>query len=137
MTLTIYTDGGSLNNPGKAASSYVIYKDSTLFVQNAILIGIETNNVAEYSALVFALEEVKKIFLSSYKSIKKIFCYSDSLLMVNQLNGLFKIKDGRLKEYVFKIRVLEQELKIPISYTYVPREKNMLTDSLIKQILYS
>ncbi len=137
MSFTIYTDGGSSNNPGKAASSFVIYKKEKILIQRVVLIGTASNNVAEYSALVFALEEMKKIKNNLGEEIDKIFCYADSSLMVNQLNGLFKVKDGKLREFVFKIKVLEQEMGVPISYTYIPREKNVLADSLVKQVLYS
>jgi hypothetical protein len=55
--------------------------------------------------------------------------------MVNQLNGLFKVKNSDIRDFVFKTRCLEQEIKIPIVYKYIPREKNTLADSLVKSVL--
>ena len=57
--------------------------------------------------------------------------------MVNQLNGLYKIKNAVIREFVQKIRSLEQELNVPVTYRYIPREENQLADSLVKKILYS
>ncbi len=140
MALSIYTDGGSLNNPGQAAYAFVIYKDSILITSRAERIGIATNNIAEYTGLIKALEETKKL-LSSIKNleskISSIEVYSDSSLMVNQLNGLFKVKNSKIREFVFKIRSLEGEINLPIIYIHIYREKNQLADSLVKKVLTS
>ena len=133
MNCTIYTDGGSLNNPGQAAYAFVIYFDNKLEFQHSEAIGIATNNIAEYTGLIKALEK-----LLEYKKttkIDKIFVYADSELMVKQVNGLYKVKNGELQTKVFLVRGLEQELGIPITYTHVLREKNKLADSLVKKAL--
>lgn len=138
MFLKIYTDGGALNNPGEAAIAYVIYQDEKLIFKYSQRIGIATNNFAEYQALVKALEKVKELLQqSSYQSVEKIYCYADSSLMVNQLNGLYKVKNADIRMFIIKVRVLEQEIKIPLIYTNIPREKNRLADSLVKQALRS
>ena len=134
MNLTIYTDGGSLNNPGEAASAFVIYKDNVLAHKNAKRLGIATNNEAEYTAMIMALEAVK-IMQSEGDHPTKITVYSDSALMVNQLNGLFKVTKAHIREFIMRIRILEQEVKVPITYIHVLREKNQLADSLVKQAL--
>ena len=54
--------------------------------------------------------------------------------MVNQVKGLFKVKNGRIKEYILIIRGLEQEINLPITYQYVPREENVEADKLVNQI---
>ncbi|OGK24059.1 hypothetical protein A3F58_01375 [Candidatus Roizmanbacteria bacterium RIFCSPHIGHO2_12_FULL_37_9b] len=132
MELKIYTDGGSINNPGPAAIAFVIYQDSHIFHQHSSRIGVNTNNFAEYSALVRALEWVKK---NSLANILNITIFSDSNLMINQLNGLYKVKNAVIREFILKIIILEQEIKTPIFYRYVPREKNRLADSLVKKEL--
>jgi ribonuclease HI len=136
MELRIFTDGGSLNNPGEAACAFVIYKDDTLLVEHGERLGIATNNDAEYTGLIKALEKVKELLTNkTVMTPEKISVFSDSLLMVSQLNGLYKIKHEPIRQYVFKIRVLENDLKIPITFTHVLREKNELADSLVKKAL--
>lgn len=133
MTLQIYTDGGSLNNPGQAAIAYVFYLNGKVLLTHSKRIGVATNNVAEYTALIDALTHVKTII--KQHSIKRIDVFSDSQLMINQLNGLYKVKDAIMREMVMKIRILECDLNIPIKYTHVLREKNETADSLIKKEL--
>lgn len=133
MILNIYTDGGSLNNPGEAAIAYVIYLDQELVSKYSKRIGVASNNIAEYTALHEALQEIKKFI---YKhSIKQIVVHSDSLLMVNQINGLYKVKNTPLHELLMKIRLLERDLPVPIKYTHVMRGKNMVADAMVKREL--
>lgn len=133
MNCTIYTDGGSLNNPGQAAYAFVIYFDDRLEYQIGVPIGIATNNIAEYTGLIKALEKLKEYKRSHV--IDQIFVYADSELMIKQLNGLYKVKNGELQMKVLTIKSLEMELAIPIRYTHVLREKNKLADSLVKKAL--
>ena len=138
MTLQVYTDGGSLNNPGKAASAFVIYKDKTILFKEGKKIGINTNNVAEYQAMIMAWEKI--IALISTRQIAtpdKIEFFADSQLMVNQLLGLYKVKNIELKKLFLKIKDLEKKIKTNFTYTHVLREKNSLADSLVKQAFYS
>ncbi len=136
MIVTIYTDGGSLNNPGQAAYAYVIYKDSSLIASLGERIGIASNNVAEYTGLMRSLEKTLDLIKNNQlQSVEKISVYTDSNLMANQLNGLYKTKNAQLREFVLKIRILENQIAVPISYSHVYREKNRLTDSLVKRVL--
>lgn len=132
MDLKIYTDGGSINNPGPAAIAFVIFQNNHLLHQHSSRIGANTNNFAEYSALVGALEWVKK---NQREGTLNTTVFSDSNLMINQLNGLYKVKNASIREFILKIRILEQEIKMPIFYRYIPREKNRLADSLVKKAL--
>jgi ribonuclease HI len=136
MFLKIYTDGGSLNNPGLAALAFLIFDENNkLLIKKSRPLGIESNNVAEYSAILAALEEVNNQVSAQKIKIEKVICYSDSSLIVNQLNGLFKIKNTKLRDFYFKIKVLEQKINLPIIYQYIPREKNYKADSLVKTTL--
>ncbi len=131
--LKVHTDGGAKGNPGPASIGVVFYINNKKIFQHHSSIGVATNNDAEYQALIFALNEIKKQkekLVNEYK-IEKIDFYSDSNLLVNQVNGLFKIKNGKIKEYVFKIKILEQEINLPIYYHYIPREKNQEADRLV------
>ena len=130
MILKIFTDGGSRGNPGPASIGGVGYLNGKQIFEFKKAIGIATNNDAEYLALIEALENVKSYMLQ----VTRIEFYCDSRLMVNQVNGMFKVKNGKIKEYILKIRGLEQEIKLPISYHYVPREQNIEAYRLVNEV---
>lgn len=147
MKIIIHTDGGARGNPGPAAVGAVIEKDYGLGVnpknRNETIsevcqkIGETTNNVAEYTAVIKALEEVKKFqekFISQSENLE-IHFYLDSTLVVNQLNGLFKIKEPTLRQLIMKVHLLEQEVGGEVRYTYVPREQNKRADLLVNLAL--
>ncbi|MEK7109804.1 MAG: ribonuclease HI family protein, partial [Patescibacteria group bacterium] len=128
MILKVFTDGGSKGNPGPASIGGVGYLNGEKIFDFKKSIGIATNNDAEYQALIHALEIISpksqitnKFKIINFKEINEIKFYSDSRLMVNQVNGLFKVKNGKIKEYIFKIRSLEQEIKLLIIYHLIPR----------------
>ena len=135
MKLSIFTDGGSLNNPGQAAYAFAIYQNNKLIYSEGKTIGVATNNAAEYTALICALEKIKTLTTNSQSPIINITVFSDSQLMVNQVNGLFKVKNAAIREFILKIRVLEQEINQPVIYKHISREKNSFTDSLVKKAL--
>jgi len=142
MVLKIFTDGGSKGNPGPSSIGGIGYLKGKKIFEFKKSIGIATNNDAEYRALIEALEEIRnskfeirnKHEILNFKIIKKIEFFSDSRLMVNQVNGMFKVKNGKIKEYILKIRVLEQEINLPISYYCVPREQNVEADRLVNTV---
>ncbi len=131
MILKVFTDGGSKGNPGPASIGIVFYDQ-----QNKVIfayredIGIETNNTAEYRAVMKAYELILSRLNTQY-SIEKVEWNADSLLVVQQLKGLYKIKQAHIQEYVTAIRAFEKELGLPVSYTHVMREKNKLADALV------
>ncbi|MBU1322965.1 ribonuclease HI family protein, partial [Patescibacteria group bacterium] len=107
MTLNIFTDGGSRGNPGPAAVGIVI-KDAANKIQHSFgqTIGTATNNIAEYQAVAAALQWL----LQQPVKPRTINFFLDSTLVVNQLNGLWKIKDSHLRQKVILIRQLEASL---------------------------
>ena len=133
MILRIYTDGGSKGNPGPSSIGGVFYLDKKQVFNFKKLIGIATNNDAEYLALIEALEKVRSYELGVMR-VTQIQFYSDSRLMVNQVKGFFKVKNGKIKEYIFKIRSLEQEINLPIFYYLVPREQNREANRLVNSV---
>lgn len=142
MILKVFTDGGSKGNPGPSSIGGVGYCDGKKVFEFKKAIGIATNNDAEYQALINALEEIRNSKHetrnnsqnSNFQNIKQVQFYSDSRLMVNQVKGLFKVKNGRIKEYILTIRGLEQEINLPITYGYVPREQNVEADTLVNSV---
>jgi ribonuclease HI len=133
MNLRIQTDGGSKGNPGPAAIGIVIYVDGVETYTFRRDIGIATNNDAEYQALIAALSFVIE-HKGELKNVEKIDCRADSQLVVSQVRGLWKVKEARIREYILKIRNLEGEINLPITYTYVPREQNTVADALVNNV---
>ena len=144
MTFKVFTDGGSRGNPGPAACAFVIYSDAGVlqdkrgkpldFAQGKYL-GVATNNEAEYYGVIEALchPELARPERDRRVSGSKINFYLDSLLVVNQLNGLWKIKEPRLRELLMKVKQLENNRQI--TYTHVPREQNAEADLLVNETL--
>ena len=93
QSLSVYTDGAARGNPGPAAIGYVIYdSDGRVVDKDSRAVGVRTNNQAEYEAFVLALERVVKMGATDVKF------YSDSELLVRQVNGQYRIKDLRLRD---------------------------------------
>lgn len=130
MILKVFTDGGSKGNPGPSSIGGVGYMDEKKIFEFKKSIGIATNNDAEYKALIEAFANI----LEQMPRPSKIEFYSDSRLMVNQVKGLFKVKNGRIREYILKIKGLEQAVGLPITYNYVPREQNVEADLLVNSV---
>ena len=136
----VHTDGGSRGNPGAAAVGIVIdekYPDGKILRVEGYgeCIGIATNNVAEYTAVSVALQHL--IALSSPVETQESLYefYLDSLLVVQQLNGVYKVKDLNLRTFVMIIRGLENDLGGTIRYTAVRREKNRDADLQVNAAL--
>jgi ribonuclease HI len=128
--IVIYTDGGARGNPGPAGIGAVITDaKGTVLKQLSQYIGEQTNNFAEYEALIRALEAVRELFGSSLKNMQ-VSVYMDSELVVRQLNGAYKVKEKTLKEQFARVGQLAATLQ-HISYNHVPREKNAHADELV------
>lgn len=148
MILKISTDGGSKGNPGPSSIGMVFYIDGKRVFTYREDIGIATNNVAEYTAVIRALEKLKYSRQANHREtgcrmrqknenlkipnkILKVEVYSDSRLLVNQVKGLFKVNNARIRELILKIKILEQEIGLSISYHLIPREQNTIADGLV------
>ena len=133
--LIIFTDGGARGNPGPAAVGVIIKNSQgekiTGFGQ---AIGQTTNNVAEYQAVISALICLlgKPEILTGIKNIE---FFLDSTLVVNQLNGKYKIKDPKLKNLIIKVKDLEKKFSQTFFYHFIPRTKNYQADALVNQAL--
>lgn len=133
--LEIFTDGGARGNPGPAAVGYVVKDEKgKVLAEKGEYLGKATNNIAEYQAVVKALEWLKAN-QEIVSDRERINFFIDSQLVVNQLNGLFKVKNAGLRNSVVEVRQLEREVRSPIHYQHVSREKNKEADSLVNQVL--
>ena len=129
MKARLFTDGGSRGNPGPAAYAFVLEAvDGTVLDARGETIGVATNNVAEYSALVAGLERAAEL------GIDELEVVSDSELLVKQMRGEYKVKNRALQELVLDASRLAQKLH-RVSYTAVRREQNELADSLVNEAL--
>lgn len=126
-----YTDGGSRGNPGPAAIGVYI---ETLGQRYGLAIGTATNNDAEYQAIIFAIKKIKQLVGADRCAASAIEIRSDSQLVVNQLNGTFKLKEESLWKYFVDIWNRKQDFA-HVSFVYIPREKNAVADGLVNEAL--
>ncbi len=120
--IEIYTDGGARGNPGPAAYGFVVFQKGKIIYRQNGYIGIATNNVAEYTAVIEAL-----IWLSKKFKDEPLKFFMDSQLVVSQMTGVYKVKNANIRDLLVKVRQLESNFK-SIAVTYIPREKNKEAD---------
>jgi ribonuclease HI len=126
---TLYTDGGSRGNPGPAAAAYVLETDDgTVLEARGEAIGVATNNVAEYRALVAGLEKALE------RGLDEVEVVSDSELLVKQMNGEYRVKNAALVELSLDAARLARQID-RVRYRAVRRTENELADSLVNEAL--
>ena len=129
MKARLSTDGGARGNPGPAAFAYVLESDDgTVLAAHGEAIGVATNNVAEYRALVAGLEKAAEL------GVDELEVVSDSELLVRQMRGEYKVKNEALRELWEEANALERKLG-RVRYTAVRREHNELADRLVNDAL--
>lgn len=133
MKFFINTDGASRGNPGPAAYGYII-KDSKgeILHQEGGVLGKTTNNVAEYTAVVKALEYIAQYY--GKQSPHAVTVMLDSLLVAQQLSGVYKIKSEGLRPLFIQARELMNELG-EVTFTHIPRAQNYIADRLANMAL--
>lgn len=124
--LTINCDGGARGNPGPAASACVVSRDGKIIFSTSKYLGESTNNTAEYEGVLLGFK-----YLVEKKISEDVTFILDSLLVVNQMSGKFKIKNENLISLFKEAQELKSKLAGNILYTYVPREKNKEADKLV------
>ena len=131
MKAKLSTDGGARGNPGPAAYGYVLEaEDGTVLDARGETIGVATNNVAEYRALIAGLEKAVEL------GIDELEVVSDSELLVKQMQGEYRVKNEALRELNDEANFLEQKLG-RVRYKAVRREHNELADKLVNEALDS
>ena len=129
MKARLSTDGGARGNPGPAAYGYVLEaEDGTVLDARGEAIGVATNNVAEYRALVAGLAKAVELELDELEVV------SDSELVVKQMRGEYKVKNAALAELKDEAEWLARRLP-KVVYTAVRREHNELADRLVNEAL--
>jgi ribonuclease HI len=126
---TLYTDGGARGNPGPAAAAYVLEAgDGTVLDARGETIGVATNNVAEYQALVAGLAKALELGVGELEVV------SDSELLVKQMNGEYRVKNAALVELSLQAARLAREIG-RVRYRAVRRTENELADHLVNEAL--
>jgi len=122
---SLYFDGCSKGNPGKAGAGFVIYHDDIEIASGNKYLGRQTNNVAEYSGLILGLQKAFEL------GITMLDVYGDSMLVIKQMSGKYKVNSPSIKPYYEKAK----EIKINATFTHVYRHKNARADNLANQSL--
>jgi ribonuclease HI len=128
--LTIHTDGASRGNPGDAAFAYVIARDGQPPIEEADCLGQMTNNQAEYTALVRALEHALEL-----GAHHRLLVHSDSELMVKQMNGEYRVKNEELRGLYEEACALRKRFEGPVTIRHVRRAQNKRADELCNEAL--
>ena len=129
MKARLWTDGGARGNPGPAAFAYVLEaEDGTVLDARGEAIGVATNNVAEYSALVAGLGRAVEA------GVRELEVRSDSELMVKQMRGEYRVKNRDLQSLFLDASRAAREIG-RVTYTHVRREHNELADRLVNEAL--
>jgi ribonuclease HI len=125
----VYSDGGSRGNPGPSASGFIVMNsDEHVVHEGGMYLGITTNNIAEYQGVRLGLEKAKEM------GAKTVDFRLDSLLVVNQMNGIYNIKNRELWPIHERIVGLVATFD-KVSFTHVKREFNQLADGMVNKIL--
>jgi ribonuclease HI len=132
--LIINTDGGARGNPGPAGIGVVIRDDQNKIIgEHKQYIGEATNNVAEYKALILALQEAFKL-CNLQPQICNLEIRMDSELIVRQMQGRYKIKEPTLKILATEVIKLKSQFK-NVTFHHVPREQNKEADKLVNEAI--
>jgi ribonuclease HI len=125
MTVHAFIDGASRNNPGEAGIGIILKDEKGATLKKEFgYIGKATNNIAEYKALVTCLKTAQAI------PCNKLIVYSDSELMVRQMNGEYRVKDTALKRYFLQAHKMIQSSPFEVEVKHVVRERNREADQL-------
>ena len=129
MPVKLFTDGGARGNPGPAAAAFVLQSDDgTVLDARGDAIGVQTNNVAEYTALLNGLRRATELGVTELEVV------SDSELMVKQMRGEYKIKNAALRALSLEATQLARAVG-SVTYKAVRREHNTLADQLVNDAL--
>jgi len=125
----VYTDGGSRGNPGPSAAGGVIFSsEHKQLAEVSKYLGIQTNNYSEYTSLIITLQKCIEL------NIKNVEVYMDSKLVIEQLNGNWKVKNEPLKILFDTVKELLKSFQ-QISFRHIKREFNKHADSLVNKCL--
>lgn len=126
--VTLMSDGGSRGNPGPAGIGFVIEADSEVICRGGRFLGECTNNVAEYEALIWGLENVLALGHTA------VLVLADSELLIKQINGAYRVKNEGLKPLFVRVLTLRRRFE-SFEARHIPREKNKQADALANEAM--
>lgn len=133
MKLNVFTDGAARGNPGKAGIGIVVKDDSgAILAELNEYIGISTNNNAEYTALLHALNFILK---TETLRCSSVVAYTDSELMARQIRGEYKVKEPGLKLMHQKVILLLRTAPFTFEIRHIPRSRNAEADALANEAI--
>lgn len=133
--IKIYTDGGSRGNPGSAAYGvYITDTQGNKIIGFGKTLGVTTNNVAEYTAVIAAMEWVYN-HRDNFSQQLHINIFMDSLLVCSQVTGKWKVKSESIGNLLVNLREKQKQLQATVTYTHIPREKNQEADRYVNLAL--
>ncbi len=129
-TLHLYSDGGSRGNPGQAAIGCVLFDPlkNTVLREHGETIGIQTNNIAEYKALIAGMQMAREFHPNH------LVCHLDSELVVKQLSGEYRVKMVTFQPLIDEITELQSEFP-SVQFVHIPRHQNVRADALVNKAL--
>lgn len=135
MRFTIHADGGARGNPGPSGAGAMIRDEFGVSVASVSkFLGHQTNNFAEYEAVILAFEALTNLVLSEERETTEVAVKLDSELIVKQMNGLYKVRHPVLKEQ--KARLAEVAAAFgTVTFSHVPREQNSDADALANEAM--
>ena len=135
MKLIAFTDGASRGNPGEAAIGIVIKDEQgSVVATHKKYLGNATNNIAEYTALLYCIELVKN---SETLHCTELVVHTDSELMARQMNGKYKVKDAGLKVLFRKVKLLLPSTSFKFTIRHIPRSLNKEADAWANEAIDS
>jgi ribonuclease HI len=127
--IKVFIDGACRGNPGYAATGVIFYDASdNIIYQGGYYLGQATNNIAEYMALIKALEKSQEL------GFKDIEVFSDSQLLTKQIGGEYTVRNQQLKNLFIKVQELIEGFS-SFSLDHIPREENFLADRVANEVL--
>ncbi|NTW27936.1 MAG: ribonuclease HI family protein [Coriobacteriia bacterium] len=123
MSAVLRTDGGSRGNPGPAGAGFVIERDGEIICRGGRFLGSQTNNVAEYEAMIWGLENVAAL------GFDQVTVYADSELLVKQINGQYRVRNENLRPLFVRAAALLRAFRSS-KVVHVRREQNVQADAM-------
>lgn len=135
MQFTIHADGGARGNPGPSGAGAMIRDEFGVSVASVSkFLGHQTNNFAEYEAVILAFEELTKLVPSEERETTEVAVKLDSELIVKQMNGLYKVRHPVLKEQKARLAQVAAAFGT-VTFSHVPREQNSDADALANEAM--
>tara|TARA_B110000483_G_C18200318_1_gene544896 strand:+ start:3155 stop:4213 length:1059 start_codon:yes stop_codon:yes gene_type:complete len=126
---TLTFDGGSRGNPGKSGCGFILYgKDNNIITEGKKFLGIQTNNYAEYMGVITGLEKALEL------NVKHLIIKGDSLLIINQLKGIYNVNSENIKPLYEKAINIIKHMGV-VEYIYIKRNLNSAADKLANEAM--